>query len=67
MQLINGQLNLYNGLNTSGSTIFTGSFNITGSLGISSSVMFVTTGSITANYMHLAKYINTAGDLDFNI
>jgi hypothetical protein len=32
MQLINGQLNLSNGLNTSGSTIFTGSVNITGSL-----------------------------------
>ena len=36
-------------------------------LSISSSAMNVTTGSITANYMHLAKYINTAGDLDFNI
>jgi hypothetical protein len=32
MQLINGQLNLYNGLNTSGSTIFTGSVSVTGSL-----------------------------------
>jgi len=32
MQLINGQLNLYNGLNLSGSTSFTGSVNITGSL-----------------------------------
>jgi hypothetical protein len=32
MQLINGQLNLYNGLNTSGSTTITGSVNITGSL-----------------------------------
>ena len=36
-------------------------------LSISSSAMNVTTGSITANYMHLAKYITTAGDLDFNI
>jgi hypothetical protein len=32
MQLINGQLNLYNGLNTSGSTTITGSVNITGSV-----------------------------------
>ena len=31
------------------------------------SAINVTTGSITANYMHLAKYISTAGDLDFNI
>lgn len=36
-------------------------------LSISQSAINVTTGSITANYMHLAKYINTAGDLDFNI
>jgi len=36
-------------------------------LSVSASVMNVTTGSITANFMHLAKYINTAGDLDFNI
>jgi hypothetical protein len=36
-------------------------------LSVSSSAMNVTTGSITANYMHLAKYISTAGDLDFNI
>ena len=36
-------------------------------LSISASAMNVTTGSITANYMHLAKYITTAGDLDFNI
>ena len=36
-------------------------------LSVSASAMNVTTGSITANYMHLAKYINTAGDLDFNI
>lgn len=34
---------------------------------INESIMNVTTGSITANYMHLAKYINVAGDLDFNI
>jgi hypothetical protein len=36
-------------------------------LSVSSSAINVTTGSITANYMHLAKYINEAGDLDFNI
>jgi hypothetical protein len=36
-------------------------------LSVSSSAINVTTGSITANYMHLAKYITTAGDLDFNI
>lgn len=36
-------------------------------ISISSSAINVTTGSITANYMHLAKYISTAGDLDFNI
>ena len=36
-------------------------------LSISQSAINVTTGSITANYMHLAKYISTAGDLDFNI
>ena len=36
-------------------------------LSINETTMNVTTGSITANYMHLAKYINTAGDLDFNI
>ena len=36
-------------------------------LSISLFAMNVTMGSITANYMHLAKYINTAGDLDFNI
>jgi hypothetical protein len=49
----------------------TGSFNIeianSNVLSVSSSAMWVTTGSITANYMHLAKYITTAGDLDFNI
>jgi hypothetical protein len=32
MQLINGQLNLYNGLDTSGSSVFTGSVNISGPL-----------------------------------
>ena len=36
-------------------------------LSISQSAINVTTGSITANYLHLAKYITTAGDLDFNI
>jgi hypothetical protein len=36
-------------------------------LSVGESTMNVTTGSITANYMHLAKYINVAGDLDFNI
>lgn len=36
-------------------------------LSVSSSAINVTTGSITANYMHLAKYITIAGDLDFNI
>ncbi len=36
-------------------------------LSISSTTMNVTTGSITANYMHLAKYINNSGDLDFNV
>jgi hypothetical protein len=49
----------------------TGSFDVSiGNniyLSVSSSAMNVTTGSITANYMHLAKYISTAGDLDFNI
>lgn len=49
----------------------TGSFDILISnnthLSISASAMNVTTGSITANYMHLAKYISSAGDLDFNI
>ena len=49
----------------------TGSFDIlianNTHLSISSSAINVTTGSITANYMHLAKYITTAGDLDFNI
>lgn len=36
-------------------------------LSVSTSAINVTTGSITANYMHLAKYITTSGDLDFNI
>jgi hypothetical protein len=36
-------------------------------LSISASALNVTTGSITANYMHLAKYISIEGDLDFNI
>ena len=49
----------------------TGSFDVlignNTKLSISSSAINVTTGSITANYMHLAKYINVAGDLDFNI
>lgn len=49
----------------------TGSFDIeidgTNYLSISASAINITTGSITANYMHLAKYISSAGDLDFNI
>ncbi len=49
----------------------TGSFDVlignNTHISISSSAMNVTTGSITANYMHLAKYITTSGDLDFNI
>jgi hypothetical protein len=49
----------------------TGSFDVlidnTTYLSVSASAMNVTTGSITANYMHLAKYISNAGDLDFNI
>lgn len=49
----------------------TGSFDVTIDnntyISISSSAMNVTTGSITANYMHLAKYISNSGDLDFNI
>lgn len=36
-------------------------------LSLGETFMNVTTGSITRNYMHLAKYITTAGDLDFNI
>ena len=49
----------------------TGSFDVKISnitrLSVSSSAMWVTTGSITSNYMHLAKYITNGGDLDFNI
>jgi hypothetical protein len=49
----------------------TGSFDVkisnTTRLSVSSSAMWVTTGSITSNYMHLAKYITNGGDLDFNI
>ena len=49
----------------------TGSFDVkianTTRLSVSASAMWVTTGSITSNYMHLAKYITTSGDLDFNI
>ena len=49
----------------------TGSFDVlignNTHISISSSAINVTTGSITANYMHLAKYITTSGDLDFNI
>jgi hypothetical protein len=49
----------------------TGSFDVLVNgnthLSVSSSAINVTTGSITANYMHLAKYISEAGDLDFNI
>jgi hypothetical protein len=41
--------------------------NNTTFLSVSQSALNITTGSITANYMHLAKYISTAGDLDFNI
>lgn len=36
-------------------------------LSMSANTMNITTGSITANYMHLAKYINNSGDLDFNV
>jgi hypothetical protein len=36
-------------------------------LSMSADTMNITTGSITANYMHLAKYINNSGDLDFNV
>lgn len=36
-------------------------------LSISQSAVNITTGSITANYLHLAKYITQTGDLDFNI
>jgi len=59
--------------NTSNTQVITrtGSFDVlignNTYMSISSSAINVTTGSITSNYMHLAKYINTAGDLDFNI
>jgi hypothetical protein len=33
---------------------------------MSATAFNVTTGSVTANYYHLAKYINAEGDLDFN-
>ena len=49
----------------------TGSFDVkianTTRLSVSASAMWVTTGSITSNYMHLAKYITNGGDLDYNI
>lgn len=49
----------------------TGSFDVEiagiNYLSVSSSAINITTGSITANYMHLAKYISNSGDLDFNI
>ena len=49
----------------------TGSFDVkianTTRLSVSASAMWVTTGSVTSNYMHLAKYITNGGDLDFNI
>ena len=36
-------------------------------LSVSGSAMNVISGSKTANFMHLVKYINPLGDLDFNI
>lgn len=42
-------------------------FDTTTAVSISSSAFNVTTGSITANYYHLAKYISVSGDLDFNV
>lgn len=49
----------------------TGSFDVvvgnTTSLSVSASAMNVTSQSVTRNFMHLVKYITTAGDLDFNI
>jgi len=42
-------------------------FNSATAVSISASAFNVTTGSITANYYHLAKYITTNGDLDFNV
>jgi hypothetical protein len=49
----------------------TGSFDVvignTTRLSVSASAMNVTSQSVTRNFMHLVKYITTAGDLDFNI
>jgi hypothetical protein len=49
----------------------TGSFDVvvgnTTSLSVSASAMNVTSQSVTRDFMHLVKYITTAGDLDFNI
>jgi hypothetical protein len=65
MQLINGQLNIYNGLNLSGSTSFTGSVNITGSLQISGSATSSIFGKIgignTApqSTLHIGPSFNT--------
>ena len=42
-------------------------FNSATAVSISASAFNVTTGSVTANYYHLAKYITTNGDLDFNV
>lgn len=36
-------------------------------LSVSASAMNVTSQSVTRDFMHLVKYITTAGDLDFNI
>jgi hypothetical protein len=49
----------------------TGSFDVvignTTRLSVSASAMNVTSQSVTRDFMHLVKYITTAGDLDFNI
>ena len=49
----------------------TGSFDVvignTNRLSVSASAMNVTSQSVTRDFMHLVKYITTAGDLDFNI
>ena len=49
----------------------TGSFDVvignTTSLSVSASAINVTSQSVTRNFMHLVKYINVSGDLDFNI
>lgn len=42
-------------------------FNSATAVSISASAFNVTTGSITSNYYHLAKYISSNGDLDFNV